>query len=120
MSFFVSTYVLYPHDPRTERGITEILPLFFADLKPNTPLSLTLAAVSRLLFVAWERRARDFEVPTTQVAYGQALTATRAALSKPRECLSDETLMAVCLLGLYEVGKSPHEAGATQFRLRKH
>ena len=105
LSFFVSTYVFYPHDPRTENSLPEILPLFFANLKPDTPLSLTVAAVSRLLFVAWERRARDFEKPVTQIAYGKALTATRAALSDPVERVRDETLMAVCLLGLYEVAR---------------
>ena len=40
----------------------------------------------------------------TQVAYGKALTATRAALVDPISSLSDETLMAVCLLGMYDVG----------------
>lgn len=103
LCFFVSSYVLHPHDPRTDRGITELLPLFFADLKPSTPLSLTLSAVSRSVFAGWERRVRNFEIPMTQLAYGKALTATRAALSDPIQRLKDETLMAVCLLGMYEV-----------------
>lgn len=105
LCFFVSSYVLRPHDPRTDRGITELLPLFFADMKPGTPLSLTLSAVSRSIFAGWERRVRNFEIPMTQLAYGKALTATRAALADPVQRLSDETLMAVCLLGMYEVSK---------------
>lgn len=83
----------------------ELLPLFFADLKPDKPLSITLNAVAKSFFAAWERRARDFETPALQAAYGKALTATRNAISDPSECLLDETLMAVCLLGLYEVCK---------------
>lgn len=105
LCFFISSYVIYPRDPRTDRGFMELLPLFFADLKPNGPLSTTLYAVANSFFAAWERRARDFETPAMQVAYGKALKATRTALSDPFERLSDETLMAVCLLGLYEVRK---------------
>ena len=81
----------------------ELLPLFFADLKLDTPLSISLNAVAISFFAAWERRARDFETPALQAAYGKALKATRIAISDPSECLSDETLMAVCLLGIYDV-----------------
>ena len=104
MCFFVSSYALYPRDPRTDRGIPELLPRFFSNLKDGSPLSLSLCAVSRSIFAAWERQLRDFETPITQVAYGKALTATRAALEDPVSSLTDETLMAVCLLGMYDVG----------------
>ena len=103
MCFLVSSYVTVPRDPRTDRGFLELLPHFFATLKSNTPLSLALDAVAHCFFAAWERRARYLESPNLRVAYGKALKATRAAISDPIECLSDETLMAVCLLGLFEV-----------------
>ena len=106
LCFFVSSYAIYPRDPRTDRGIPELLPHFFSNLKDGSPLSLSLCAVSRSIFAAWERRLRDFETPVTQVAYGKALTATRAALEDQADSLSDETLMAVCLLGMYDVGRN--------------
>ena len=103
LCFMVSSYVTVSRDPRTDRGFLELLPHFFTTLKPNTPLSLTLNAVANCFFAAWERRARFLETYNLRAAYGKALKATRAAISDPVECLSDETLMAVCLLGLYEV-----------------
>ena len=100
---FVSSYVLYPRDPQADRGFVELLPLLFASLRPNSPLSLSLTAVSRCQFVAWEVGLRDVETPQVRLAYGKALAATRLALQDPLECSTDETLMAVCLLGFYEV-----------------
>lgn len=105
LCFLVSSYVTVSRDPRTDRGFLELLPHFFATLKSNTPLSLALNAVANCFFAAWERRARYLESLNLRVAYGKALKATRAAISDPADCLSDETLMAVCLLGLYEVCK---------------
>ena len=103
LTFFVSSWVLFPHDPKTDHGITELLPYFFGDLKSGKSLYLALAATSRLLFAAWELRIRDIETPRVKVAYGKALKATRLALEDPIECSKDETLMSVLLLGLYEV-----------------
>ena len=104
LTFFVSSWVLFPHDPETDHGITELLPFFFGNLKSGTTLSLALTAVSRLLFAAWERRVRAVvETPESQMAYGKALTATRVAIEDPVQCTEDETLMAVLLLALYEV-----------------
>lgn len=102
LCFFVSSWVLFPRDPQTDRGVTEILPLFFADLRPGTPLSLSLAAISDFIFGAWEHGIRS-ETRQMQSAYGKAVSATRLALQDPNECYSDENLMAVLLLGLYEV-----------------
>lgn len=107
LCFFVSSWVLFPRDPQTDRGVTEILPLFFADLRPGTPLSLSLAAISNFLFGAWEHGVRH-ETRQMQSAYGEALSATRLALQDPNECYSDETLMAVLLLGFYEVRQPLH------------
>ncbi|KAL8829248.1 MAG: hypothetical protein Q9191_002122 [Dirinaria sp. TL-2023a] len=103
LTFFVSSWVHFPHDPLTDHGITEILPHFFGDLKSSTTLYLALTAASRLLFGAWELRVRDVETLQVQMAYGKALAATRLAVEDPVESLKDETLMAVLLLALYEV-----------------
>ncbi|KAA6412238.1 MAG: hypothetical protein FRX48_04390 [Lasallia pustulata] len=102
LCFFLSSFVLYPRDPQTDRGFVELLPLLIGNVRPNSPLSLSLAAVSRCHFHAWELGMRDVETPQVRVAYGKALLATRLALQDPVECSTDETLMAVCLLGFYE------------------
>jgi len=107
LCFFVSSWVLFPRDPQTDRGVTEILPLFFADLRPGTPLSLSLAATSSFVFDAWEHGVRH-ETRQMQSAYGKAVSAMRLALQDPNECCSDETLMAVLLLGFYEVTQPFH------------
>ena len=109
--FFVTSWVLFPRDPQTDRGISELLPLFFGNLRPGTPLSLALTATSRFLFETWERPAENLETVQMQVAYRIAVSATRLALQDPSECCSDETVMAVLLLGLYEVREiSPPES----------
>lgn len=56
-----------------------------------------------MMFDAWERGVRG-ETPQMQLAYGKAVSSTRLALQDPTECHSDEALMAVLLLGVYEVG----------------
>ncbi|KAI9710811.1 MAG: hypothetical protein M1812_007359 [Candelaria pacifica] len=101
-SFFVSNYVLFSRDPQADHGFIELLPILFANLRENSPVSLALTAVSRCMFGAWERKNRDTETTEVRAAFGKALTATRNAVENPSQSLSDETLMAVCLLGFYE------------------
>ena len=54
LSFFVSTFVLYPRDTSADRGFLELLPLLFGNLKQYSPLSLSLAAASYVLFGKWD------------------------------------------------------------------
>ena len=72
------------------------------NLRVGSPLSLALTASSRILYSKWERRRKDVETLSFP-DYGYALEATRMALQDPIESASDETLMAVCMLGFYEV-----------------
>ena len=103
MGFFASSYVFHPRDTRTDRGFFELIPHFLPNLRQGTALSIALNAVAVSFYAAWERRSRDFETPALSAAYGKALKATRLAISDPVTCMTDETLMAVCLLGIYEV-----------------
>lgn len=102
LCFFVSTWVLYQRDTRADRGFLELLPFFFHSLRPESPFSLSLAAVSSLLFGIRERRKTGPERNALS-SYTKAVKAARAALQDPVESVADETLMAVCLLGFYEV-----------------
>lgn len=102
LCFFVSTYVLYVRDAQAERGFIELLPFLFNSLRPESALSLCLTAASNILFGKWERKNHEAELDAFS-SYVKALKGTRAALQDPVESMSDETLMAVCLLGFYEV-----------------
>lgn len=102
LCFFVSTFVLYGRDTQADRGFIEHLPFLFNRLRAESPLSLCLAAASNIVFGKWERKtfgAERYAFPS----YTKALKATRVALQDPIESVADETLMAVCLLGFYEV-----------------
>lgn len=55
-----------------------------------------------MLFGKWERNLKDVELLALP-HYGKALEATRMAVQDPVKSMADETLMAVCLLGFYEV-----------------
>lgn len=100
--FFVSTFVLYGRDAQADRGFIELLPFLFNNLRPESPLSLCLTAASNILFGKWERKNSRAECYAFS-SYAKALKVTRAALQDPVESMTDETLMAVCLLGFYEV-----------------
>lgn len=102
LTFFVSTFVLYPRDTPADRDFLGLLPLFFEDLTLGSPLSLALTATSYLLFGKRECKSQGFE-SLASVHYGKALQATSLALQDPVKSMTDEILMAVCLLGLYEV-----------------
>ena len=102
LCFFVSTYVLYQRDTQADRGFLELLPFMFNSLRPESPLSLCLAAASSLLFGIRNHRNSAAECYAFS-SYSKAVKTTRAALQDPVESVADETLMAVCLLGFYEV-----------------
>ncbi|KAL8720333.1 MAG: hypothetical protein Q9225_002795 [Loekoesia sp. 1 TL-2023] len=101
-TFFVSAYIMAPRDPRAEHGFLGLLPLLFDKLSSNIVLSQSLAAVAHSFFGAWEPAIRNAEQVTVQKNYIKALGALRQALRDPQECVSDEILMAVCLLGFFE------------------
>lgn len=109
MAFFISTFALYRRDTRADRGFIELLPLCCGNLRVGSPLSLALTASARMLYSKWELRHKNIE----NFAFphcGRAIEATRKALLDPVQSMSDETLMAVCLLGFYEVGSEDHVA----------
>ena len=102
-AFFVSSFALYRRDTQADRGFIELIPLLCGNLRDGSPLDLALTTASHTIYSKWERRHKDAETRSIP-GYGRALQATRKALGDPNENMSDETLMAVCLLGFYEVG----------------
>ncbi|KAI4141195.1 MAG: hypothetical protein LQ341_003578, partial [Variospora aurantia] len=101
-AFFVSCYVKARRDPRTEHGFLELLPSFFDKLPSSSAFSLSLSAVAHCYFGAWEPAIRDAERTEVQNLYIKALRALQLALRDPQECVSDEILVAVCLLAFLE------------------
>ena len=74
----------------------------YSSAKLNSPLALCVAAISSVMSAKFILKRRDVEMPKVRRKYTEALSATRKALEDPVESLTDETLMAVCLLGFFE------------------
>lgn len=108
--FFLSSWVDYTIDPSAERGILEVLPSLYPNARIGSPLWLSVAAYTRLQFNKFERGVSRGENFTIKHLYGLALVATRRALQDPIDLLTDETLMAVCLLGYYEAAVESYKA----------
>ncbi|MDI1487394.1 MAG: hypothetical protein OHK93_006663 [Ramalina farinacea] len=110
LCFFLSSWVDYTSDPSAERGILEVLPSLYPNTTIGSPLWLSVAAFTRLQFNKFERGVSRGESLTIKQLYGLALAATSRALQDPVELLTDETLMAVCLLGYYEAAVESFKA----------
>ncbi|CAL8584778.1 hypothetical protein XPA_010364 [Xanthoria parietina] len=101
-AFFVSAYVLSPRDTRTDHGFLELLPCLFDKLPFDPVLSSSLAVLCHCYFGAWHRPIRDAENVEVRQTYSKALSALRHALKDPSHCVTDGTLMSVCLLNFFE------------------
>ncbi|KAL8668821.1 MAG: hypothetical protein Q9168_006564 [Polycauliona sp. 1 TL-2023] len=101
-AFFVSAYVLGPRDTRTDHGFLELLPYLFNKLPFDSILSSSLAVLCHCYFGAWNPDIRNAENSEVQKSYSTALSGLRHALKDPRYCLTDELLMAVCMLNFFE------------------
>lgn len=102
LGFFFTSYVLYPHDPNTDRGYMEALPMIYPKTNTSLALSSAVTAVSQCIYGTWTRRTRDLAQLDASSAYIHALSTTSRALLDPTEAAKDETMMAICLLGFYE------------------
>ncbi|KAL8850933.1 MAG: hypothetical protein Q9221_004133 [Calogaya cf. arnoldii] len=101
-AFFVSAYVLGPRDTRTDHGFLELMPYLFDKLLFEPVLSSSLAVLCHCYFGAWHRPIRNAENIQVRQTYSKALSGLRHALKDPRHCVTDELLMAVCLLNFFE------------------
>ncbi|KAL8658771.1 MAG: hypothetical protein Q9226_000796 [Calogaya cf. arnoldii] len=101
-AFFVSAYVLGPRDTRTDHGFLELMPYLFDKLPFDPVLSSSLAVLCHCYFGAWHPPIRNAENLQVRQTYSKALSGLRHALKDPRHCVTDELLMAVCLLNFFE------------------
>lgn len=102
-AFFVSAYVLGPRDTRSDHGFLELLPRLFDRLPYDPVLSPSLAVLAHCYFGAWHPSIRNAENLEVQQTYSKALAGLRHALKDLQSCVTDELLMAVCLLNFFEV-----------------
>lgn len=99
-AFFLD-FVLVPRHPDSVEGhLQHLLPLY-NNAAPESPLSLATSSVALVISGASSTRQSDQQLGRS--IFGRALRKTSAAIKDPVESKKDETLMAVLLLGLFEV-----------------
>ena len=99
-AFFLD-FVLLPRHPDSIEGHLEHLLPLYANTGADSPLSLATSAVALMVSGGSPTRRNDQQLGRT--IFGKALRKTSAAIRNPAESKKDETLMAVLLLGLFEV-----------------
>ena len=103
-AFFLD-FVLLPRHPDTTQGHLEHLSPLYAKTSAGSPLSLATSSVA--LMMSGNSPARRSDQQLGRTIFGKALKKTSAAIRNPAESMKDETLMAVLLLGLFEVCSTP-------------
>ena len=101
-AFFLD-FVLLPRNKDSVQGHLEHLLPLYANTAPDSPLSLATSAVALVLSGSSPRRRTDQD--RARQNFGKAIQKTRDAIRSPTESKKDETLMAVLVLGLYEVSE---------------
>ena len=99
-AFFLD-FVLLPRHPDSVQGHLEHLLPLYANTSADSPLSLATSSVALMISGGSPTRRSDQQLGRT--IFGKALQKTSAAIRNPAESRKDETLMAVLLLGLFEV-----------------
>lgn len=98
-------------------SVIDYLPGMLAEAEPNTCLHQATMAVSRLT-LADRYSGHDVRLQTGK-EYGEALAKTNATIQDKSRAIMDETVVAVWLLGLYEVGHFNIQHAVTGVRLTK-
>ena len=101
-AFFLDFVLLPRHKDSVQGHLEHLLPLY-ANTTPDSPLSLATSAVALVLSGSSPRRRTDQE--RARQNFSKAIRKTRNAIRSPAESKKDETLMAVLVLGLYEVSR---------------
>lgn len=101
---FFSNFILGPCHPDSQCGVFEYLHPLYIAARHDSILSLATSAVALTIAAGDPRRRSSFRLG--QKLFGMALRETGLTLQDPIKCLEDETLMAVLLLGFYEVSSS--------------
>ena len=86
-------------------GYIEFLPFAYSMTAPDSALAFATQALASSFHGAWTGTGseKDAENRKSRTMLGKALLATQQAISDPIKSKSDETLMAVLILRLYDV-----------------
>ena len=101
---FFNNFVLIPRHPDGQRGFLECLLPLYASAPHDSLLSLSTSSVALAISGGIPQKREDYRL--SRVVFGKALRRTASAIQDPDESIKDETLLAVLLLGFYEVGRS--------------
>ena len=119
-AFFLD-FVLLPRHPGSVQGHLEHLLPLYQKTTPDSPLSLATSSVALVLSGSPQKRKDDRQL--ARKIFSKALQKVNAAIRNPTESKKDETLMAVLLLGLFEVSQlefCPHSRSPRPFFLQSH
>lgn len=99
-AFFLD-FVHLPRNQDSVQGHLEHLLPLYKNTTPDSPLSLATSSVA--LVISGSSPTKQSDQQLGRSIFGRALRKTSAAIRHPVESKKDETLMAVLLLGLFEV-----------------
>ena len=104
LCYFMTNYVMVRRHPETSKGFVEHLVPFYSKAASRSPLAFAITATA--LFSTRYPYSDPLRVTIKAKAlasYVEALRLIKVAIQDPQEAKSDSLLMAVLLLGLYEV-----------------
>jgi hypothetical protein len=101
LCFFFNNFVLPIRDPLARRGFLEHLGLYPTIADPESPLNMSTMAVATCMMSSGMGRPPDS--PLSRSFYLRAVSKIKGQVMQQKNCLSDELIVAVMLLQLYEV-----------------
>ena len=93
-----------PRHHEAFRGFLQVLPQLFTNAPSGSALALATSAVSLAIAGGDPKCSRESILSRKHA--GKAMSMIHKAIEDPVESLEDETLLAVLILGLYEVSLS--------------
>ena len=99
--FFMTKFVQDSRQEEIWGGCLEALAPLYNETGPDSALAMATTATS-MGSIAWNPACADFK-PVSISKYVASLKQINAAVKDPRESKSDQVLMAVLMLGFYEV-----------------
>ena len=98
---FFDGFSMCNRHPDSQRGMVELLLPLYSSSPHDSLISLATSSVALAAVGGAYRRSAYYKLGYT--LFGKALQMTKAAIDDPIESLTDETLITVLLLGLFEV-----------------
>lgn len=98
---FFTNFILIPRHPDGQRGFLECLYPLYNSTRPGSLLSLATSSVALLIAGGSPSKRKCYKLG--QSVFGKALRLTSVAIQDPIESVKDETLLAIMILGFYDV-----------------